>query len=190
MRKNSSPVKVLTEEMILAKTKQTNIADVKFLTIWGQQLTDISIIERMPNLEEVTLSVNKITSLKPFQGCTKLKELLLRNNQISDFIELTYLSGLENLRTLWLSDNPIAKEENYRSRVLQILPQLQKIDESEVKQRKQVHPIIADAPKSGKSKSRPRKNDAPVLTAVLSLLPELSVDSLDVVLHKIRDLTQ
>ena len=206
--KRVQPVnKTLTEAMIIQKTQVTDISEVKYLALWGQQLTDVSIIERMPNLEEITLSVNKIQTLKPFGKCTKLKELLLRNNNISDFIELTYLADLKDLRTLWLSDNPIAEQENYRLRVLQILPQLSKIDESDVtdeERNMKLPPLPAPQPiqqntlqgtlhgtlQTTLQKSKPRKNDAPVLTAVLSLLPELSVDSLQVVLHKIRDLTQ
>ena len=203
LKRTSNTNKVLTEAMIVQKTKVTDISEVKFLTLWGQQLTDVSIIEKMPNLEAITLSVNKIETLKPFAKCKKLKELLLRNNNISDFIELTYLADLPELRTLWLSDNPIAKEDNYRIRVLQILPNLHKIDEAEVTEEERQMKLPVPQPQTaaqknttghlqqtGKQQIHPRKNDAPVLTAVLSLLPELSVDSLQVVLRKIKDLTQ
>ena len=38
----------------------------------------------MPNLEIVSLSVNKIHSLKDFVYCSKLQELYLRKNNIKD----------------------------------------------------------------------------------------------------------
>ncbi|EAX95190.1 Leucine Rich Repeat family protein [Trichomonas vaginalis G3] len=213
-----STIKILTEDTIKKRANVPNIQEVKNLNMWGLNLTDVSIIEKMPALENIALSVNKIQTLKPFAACTKLRELFLRNNLISDFEEIGYLVNLKHLRTLWLSENPISKEPNYRSRVIQMLPQITKLDESDVTaaDRIPVDKIPSERispqqqyskadieslppvplkqeykpPSAHRSVSKPRKNDAPVLTAVLSLLPELSIDSLEIVLHKIRDLTQ
>lgn len=207
MKRAPLTTKILTEEIIKKQANVPSIHEVKNLNMWGKNLTDVSIIEKMPALENIALSVNKIQTLKPFAACPKLRELFLRNNLISDFEEIGYLVNLKNLRTLWLSENPIAKEPNYRSRVIQMLPQLTKLDEADVTAADKVpvqhysKPEIESLPpvplrqeykpSSGrKSAHKPRRNDAPVLTAVLSLLPELSIDSLEVVLHRIRDLTQ
>lgn len=45
----------------------------------------------LPNVEVVSLSVNKITSLKDFQNCKNLRELYVRKNEISDYHEIDYL---------------------------------------------------------------------------------------------------
>ena len=61
--------RVLTKNFILGKTRLDNIANVKNLNFWGQELTDVSIISEMPFVEVVSLSVNNITTLKPFENC-------------------------------------------------------------------------------------------------------------------------
>lgn len=106
--------------------------EVKKLNMWGMNLTDVSVLEKMPNLEIASFSVNQISSLKPFEKCTSLTELFLRRNQISDFNELQHLAHLKNLKTIWLLDNPISSDPQYREKVMQILPDLIKLDEAEI----------------------------------------------------------
>lgn len=81
-----------------------------------------------PNPPPPHLSVNSIRSLACFACCAKLEELFLRKNKIETLAELAHLRGLEHLRVLWLSDNPCAKEKNYRATVLRTLPNLKKLD--------------------------------------------------------------
>ena len=45
----------------------------------------------MPNLEVLSLSVNKINTLKDLFNCNKLQELYLRKNNISDIREIKNL---------------------------------------------------------------------------------------------------
>ncbi|KAH0789979.1 Leucine Rich Repeat family protein [Histomonas meleagridis] len=120
---------VLTKHMIFAKTRANSLTDVKVLTIWGYDITDISILQYMPNVETVSLPMNKIRNLDAFQYCHKIREISLRKNLISDFEELRYLCNLPRLEKLWLSDNPIASQKNYREQVISILPQLKVLDE-------------------------------------------------------------
>ena len=54
----------------------------------------------------------------------------LRRNEIEDLAELGYLTGLAELKVLWLSHNPIASNPNYRMTVLRALPALQKLDDT------------------------------------------------------------
>lgn len=121
--------KPLTLETIQAKCKTDNLALIKNLNLWGASLGDVSIVEKMPNLEVLSLSVNKIDSLKYFRSLKKLQELFLRKNAIANQSELAYLKGLTSLRVLWLSENPIALTPNYRKNVLKILPNLSKLDD-------------------------------------------------------------
>ena len=46
--------------------------------------------------------------------------------------EITHLLSLPELRCLWLSNNPIADEDNYRLTVLRTLPGLTKLDDKVV----------------------------------------------------------
>ena len=83
----------------------------------------------MPSLEVVSFSVNKIRTLKPFANLSNLRELYLRRNLISNLNEIKYLTDCQNLSVLWLSENPICDNPNYRAVVICVLPQLQKLDD-------------------------------------------------------------
>jgi hypothetical protein len=78
------------------------------------------------------LSSNSLHSLESLTNCPNLTELFLRGNQIDDFEEVQYLSDLPNLRILWLSENPIADDPSYRTNVLQMLPNLMRLDDGDV----------------------------------------------------------
>lgn len=125
---------MLTKEDILSKYNNQPLSEIKNLNFWGKDLTNIDIIEQMPNLEVVSLSANKISSLKPFASCSHLKELYLRKNNISDFDELNYLTRCKELKILWLDQNPICDCENYRKRIIITLPHLIRLDNSPVTQ--------------------------------------------------------
>jgi len=69
----------------------------------------------MPNLEVVSLSVNRISTLKYFAGLVHIEvatltiqEIYLRKNNIADINEIRYLTRLPRLKVLWLHDNPCA----------------------------------------------------------------------------------
>lgn len=124
--------KVLTEKLLLAKTKADTINDVKKFNIWGQKLTDVSILEKLPNVTSIGLSVNLISTLENFSKCLHVQEIFMRSNLISDFSELKHLQMCKNLRVLWLLENPICKDENYRLKVIKILPQIKKLDNDDV----------------------------------------------------------
>lgn len=119
----------LTAYMIFSKTRANSLSDVRILNMWGYNLKDVSIFQEMPNVEVVSLSINEITTLRDFSNCFKLRELLLRHNNISDISEIQYLTNITTLRRLWLAENPIAKLPNYRSYVISVLPQLEILDE-------------------------------------------------------------
>ncbi|XP_039149746.1 double-stranded RNA-binding protein Staufen homolog isoform X7 [Drosophila simulans] len=124
----------LTEEMVIARAKQSDLSLIKKLNCWGSDLSDVSIIKRMRGVEVLALSVNKISTLSTFEDCTKLEELYLRKNSISDINEIAYLQNLPSLRNLWLEENPCCEQAgpNYRSIVLRALPNLKKLDNVEV----------------------------------------------------------
>ncbi|KRK01121.1 cilia- and flagella-associated protein 410 isoform X4 [Drosophila yakuba] len=126
----------LTEEMVIARAKQSDLALIKKLNCWGSDLSDVSIIKRMRGVEVLALSVNKISTLSPFEECHKLQELYLRKNNISDINEIGYLQNLPSLRYLWLEENPCCDRAgpNYRAVVLRALPNLKKLDNVEVTQ--------------------------------------------------------
>jgi len=121
--------KKLSRELIAQKVKSDRIESIRNLNLWGSNIEDISIIEEMPSLEIVSLSVNKIRTLRPFSNLQNLRELYLRQNLISNLNEIKYLTDCQNLSVLWLSQNPICDNPNYRAVVICVLPQLQKLDD-------------------------------------------------------------
>lgn len=238
---------VLKEHIIFQKTHTTSLADVRTLNMWGFELSDVSIVERMPNVETISLSLNQINTLRPFGSCYSLKNLYLRQNQISDLSEINYLAQLPNLRALMLRDNPVAELPNYRQYVAKTLPRLEKLDDIDISSSDQYSqpPMLhlqqnqayqqqnqgyqnqrMNVPNSGRRINSSRmhseerqetwqepneipnyqKNQPPpqrqmqprqmrasgsaddsMLAAVLALIPELSDDSIQIVLDAIRN---
>lgn len=76
--------KPLTKELIALKTKTEQLNQIKNLNLWGNDIDDLKILRQMPNLEVLSLSVNKISTLKDIVLCHKLQELYLRKNNVKD----------------------------------------------------------------------------------------------------------
>lgn len=127
---------MLTEELILKKFPQKNLNEIKIFNLWGYDIENINIISKMHNLEILSLSVNKISTLKPLKNCFKLKELYLRKNNISSLKEINYLKNLKCLKILRLEENPICKLKNYTTYILHVLPNLYKLDSFEIEKSK------------------------------------------------------
>jgi hypothetical protein len=200
---------VLQEHMVFQKTRAQSLRDVRALNMWGYELEDVSIISQMTNAETLSLPVNKISTLAPFKSCKHLQQLLLRDNQISSFDELRYLQDLPCLTTLSLINNPIAQRPSYRETVIRNLPRLRKLDDIDVGARveapantEEARPVVPRKnsapelrmqddvrvhPNQGREVGPPRRReDANMLAAVLSLIPELSPESLHIVLEAIE----
>merc|ERR1712216_1032522 len=92
----------LTEPLLLDKTEASSLLDIKNLNLWGSELDDVRVLAKMPNVEVLSLSVNKITGLEPFCKCSKLQELYLRKNEVKSLDELKHLKSLQALKVLWL----------------------------------------------------------------------------------------
>lgn len=123
---------ILTEEIILAKSGKKRCAEVTKINSFAMGITSLTSLKKFINLEVVSLSLNKISSLEVFSDCSNLKELHLRKNNIADITELNYLSQLPILHTLLLSDNPCTKDEGYRTTAICILKNLRKLDSLQV----------------------------------------------------------
>jgi Leucine-rich repeat (LRR) protein len=129
----------LTQELILTKCKVNNLSEVKNLNLWGCEIEDIDIITKLINVEVVSLSVNKIRTLKSFANCKNITELYLRKNNISSLEELYYLKNCKELRILWLGENPISDDPNYRAFTIHTLPWLTKLDNVQIRDSEKIH---------------------------------------------------
>jgi Leucine-rich repeat (LRR) protein len=110
--------KELTQDLVFMRSKCDRLDMVKNLNLWGNDISGVSVLRDMPNVEVLSLSVNKITTLQDFKYCSRLTELYLRKNLIADISEVSHLRGLKSLRVLWLWDNPCAESSNYRAYVI------------------------------------------------------------------------
>ncbi len=119
---------ILTEDLVLKKCKVDFLHEVHNLNLWGNELDNIDIIKELSNAEVISLSVNNITTLKPFRYCKKLNELYLRKNSIANIEELKYLQSCHNLKILWLEENPITNIQNYRLITISNCKSLVKLD--------------------------------------------------------------
>mmetsp|Transcript_27682 Transcript_27682/g.35992 ORF Transcript_27682/g.35992 Transcript_27682/m.35992 type:complete len:272 (+) Transcript_27682:96-911(+) len=123
----------LTESMVLHVTKKNSLKEVTTVNIWGMQITDISLVSRLPNLEVLSMSLNRINTLKHFSKCRMLRELYVRKNCVANLEEIIYLKDLPRLRILWLAENVCATSNScYRKFVLRYLPNLTKLDNEDV----------------------------------------------------------
>ena len=77
-------------------------------------------------------SVNELTDISILRYCTKLRELFLRQNQISDLNQVCYLRNLSDLSILSLIENPCTTSEHYRFTVIRELPNLQTLDNTPI----------------------------------------------------------
>lgn len=96
----------LTEDMVVARAKTSDLESITKLNFWGSDLTDISIVKQFKRAEILSFSLNQINSLAPFQYCKNLQELYIRRNDIRDLREVCYLQELPRLKRLLLSENP------------------------------------------------------------------------------------
>jgi hypothetical protein len=135
---------VLNEDMVFSKTRTTSLKEITQFNAWGCELRDVSIVSKMSSLQILSLSVNYITSLRPFSGLKELKELYVRANRVGEADhpaslssgavlerELRYLSQCKQLTTLWLAENPCVEAMDYhlyRHTVARILPQVTTLD--------------------------------------------------------------
>ena len=125
--------KKLTLEFIQSKCPNQKLEEIKNLNLWGNELEDISLLGNLSNLEIASLSINKIKNLEPLKNLTNLKELYLRKNLIDDLKQIENLKNLQNLKILSLVDNPVVSLPNYRKKVLEIFPNLIKLDDINIK---------------------------------------------------------
>ena len=54
---------VLTEDMIVARTRVSNLGSVKKLNCWGSDLTDVSVVRLLDGVEILSLRLVLFSSL-------------------------------------------------------------------------------------------------------------------------------
>ncbi|MBQ8313190.1 MAG: hypothetical protein IJX84_08320 [Clostridia bacterium] len=107
------------ENLVALDVGHNNVSDLSFLTQWPglrificvdsrTPVKDISPLKDMHDLEYVELFMQNITDISALEGKTKLLDLNLCYNDITD---LTPLHSCVNLQRLWISNNKHLPQE-------------------------------------------------------------------------------
>ena len=128
--------KNLTIDFVLSITNNNNPKNIKTLNLWGNKISDISILSEFPSLEIISLSTNQIKDITVFKKLKNIHELYLKDNQISDLNQIENLKNCKNLEKLVLKDNPITTNPNYIKKIIETLPQLKKLDDIDIQELK------------------------------------------------------
>jgi Leucine-rich repeat (LRR) protein len=99
------PSQGITDEQLAEMVTNGKIPhNVKWLSLFDNQISDLTPLSELTNLETLSLVDNQISDLTPLSELTNLETLSLVGNQISD---LTPLSKLTNLQSLDLYTNKV-----------------------------------------------------------------------------------
>jgi len=82
----------------------SGLTDMRFLSLCGNELTDISFLSGLTKMNLLYIYDNQISDISVLAGMTCLQDLLIHSNEISD---ITPLSGLTKLEELNVSSNYI-----------------------------------------------------------------------------------
>mmetsp|Transcript_7627 Transcript_7627/g.11444 ORF Transcript_7627/g.11444 Transcript_7627/m.11444 type:complete len:266 (+) Transcript_7627:93-890(+) len=122
----------LTHQLIFTESNVSTVEEVRKLYVWGQRLKDIGVVKDLVNLERAVVTLNEVETLKPFENCQKLMELIVRKNHIKDLREVKFIRKLPNLKSLWLEGNDCTKKFGYRKLIIRSIPQLTKLDNIDI----------------------------------------------------------
>lgn len=107
----------------------TGLGGLRVLWLARSGLRELEGFGSLGALTELYLAFNEVEDLSPLMGAEQLQVLDLEGNAVTDPAQVHYLMGCEELLSLSLEGNPIADAADYRSQVLQALPQLAILDE-------------------------------------------------------------
>ena len=168
---------MLTKEEIEKKYPGKKLEDIKVLNFYGNDFDNIDIISQMKSLKIISLSSNKISSLKPFMNLQNLKELIIRNNNIENVDEIDYLKNCDKLSSLWLEENPVCKKEEYKEHLIKTLPNLKNLDNTNMTEiKEEIEKNKNDKNENGMSKNKSKEKTNKTITYNEDKLEDLLLD--------------
>ncbi|XP_007647286.1 dynein regulatory complex subunit 3 [Cricetulus griseus] len=141
-----------------------NLIHLVWLDLSFNNIEAIEGLDTLVNLEDLSLSNNRIAKIDSLDALVKLQVLSLGNNQIGNIMNIIYLRQFSCLRTLTLSENPIAEAEEYKEFIYAYLPDLvyldfRRIDEQAREASKLKHQYSIDEMKHREALMRARLED-------------------------------
>lgn len=135
----------------------STLQNLRTLSIQANRITSLNGLEALPQLEELYISDNLLTSLEPLSGTPNLTILDVQNNPIASLKGVGHLKKLENfwasgcklesfeeiekelgdkeqLDEVYFEGNPLQKANPvlYRNKIRLALPRVSKIDACEL----------------------------------------------------------
>lgn len=109
--------------------------NLKTLSLINVGLTSLKGFPKLPNLQRLELSDNRITNgLNLLHTSPNLTNLNLSGNKIKDLETLEPLKDFEHLKSLDLFNNEVTSIENYRDKLFKLLPSLKYLDGFDAKE--------------------------------------------------------
>lgn len=105
---------------------------IQELNLGGNSISSLEGLDKLPRLSNLNISNNDVMSLSALKGCKQLRVLNACDNRVVFIRQTEFLSGLPWLGVLELMGNPCSKKQYYRRRVLFRLPNLERLDKSNV----------------------------------------------------------
>ncbi|KXS16071.1 outer arm dynein light chain 1 [Gonapodya prolifera JEL478] len=124
----------------------SSLHHIQVLSVCNCNITDLDGVAAFSSIRELRASGNRISDLSPLSTLEHLETLDLRENIISDAIDIDYLALVPTLSSLFLDGNPVSRtesdilvlegdqtrvedpEERYRGMVFGTLPALLLLD--------------------------------------------------------------
>uniref|UniRef100_A0A4W2FQC3 Dynein regulatory complex subunit 3 n=1 Tax=Bos indicus x Bos taurus TaxID=30522 RepID=A0A4W2FQC3_BOBOX len=105
-----------------------NLTRLVWLDLSFNNIEAIEGLDTLVNLEDLSLFNNRISKIDSLDALVKLQVLSLGNNHIGNMMNIIYLRRFKALRTLSLSGNPVAEDEDYKMFICAYLPDLVYLD--------------------------------------------------------------
>ena len=107
----------------------TGLSGLRILWLARSNLRELEGFGSLTALSELYLAFNEVEDLSPLMGAERVQVLDLEGNAVDDPAQVHYLTGCDELSSLTLEGNPIAEAVDYRSKIVQVLPQLSVFDD-------------------------------------------------------------
>ncbi|XP_038074326.1 leucine-rich repeat and WD repeat-containing protein 1-like [Patiria miniata] len=119
----------LVEQLVLNCAGCISLSDIRVLDMSGRKIMNLdpAVFSRMPDLEELDLSFNKIKGFDTQVGLKKLRYLNMKKNGLKSVLTLEQFSNLEELN---IEENDLNPPDQYIA--VYLLPKLKKLNGKDV----------------------------------------------------------
>lgn len=107
----------------------SQLSNLRVLVLSFNNITKIQGLEDNLMLERLELGHNQIAKIENMETLAKLKVFEINNNYITSANDLRHIKNYNpHLEELQIRNNPFTSSKNYKAKVLEILPDLKRVD--------------------------------------------------------------